>query len=257
MLIKSLEKALRILLSFKSQRKSQTLLDISKHTSIPLTSLYRFLGTLEKHGFVKAGAGGKSYQLGPALFRLGMFSYDSVDLREVAKPEMEKVAELTGESVFLTVRDGRSSVCIESAEGKHRVRLTQRIGAVLPLHAGAAARILLAYMPEAERQNMLKTLELRALGPGTITRRPVLEKKIRAIPSRGFDVSKEEVDTGSCGVAVPVFSEKGEVIAALASGGPIYRFTDKNIKQIVYRLSKASHMIGKNLGLARERAISQ
>lgn len=257
MVVKSLEKALRILLSFESHRKSQTLLDISKHTSIPLTSLYRFLGTFEKHGFVKADAGGKCYQLGPALFRLGMSSCDSADLREVAKPEMEKVAEITGESVFLTVRDGRSSVCIESAEGKHRVRLTQRIGAVLPLHAGAAARVLLAYMPEPERQHMLKTLELRALGPGTVTRRAVLEKKIRAIPSRGFDVSREEVDAGSCGVAVPVFSEKGEVIAALASGGPVYRFTDKKIKQIVYRLSKASQIIGKNLGSASEGAVSQ
>lgn len=257
MVVKSLEKALRILLSFESHRKSQTLLDISKHTSIPVTSLYRFLGTFEKHGFVKADASGKSYQLGPALFRLGMSSYDSADLREVGKPEMEKVAGITGESVFLTVRDGRSSVCIESAEGKHRVRLTQRIGAVLPLHAGAAARVLLAYMPEPERQNMLKTLELRALGPGTTTRRAVLEKKIRAIPSRGFDVSREEVDEGSCGVAVPVFSEKGEVIAALASGGPVYRFTDKKIKQIVYWLSKASQVIGKNLGLAGGRAASQ
>ncbi|MBI2088410.1 MAG: IclR family transcriptional regulator [Deltaproteobacteria bacterium] len=257
MLVKSLEKALRILLSFESHRKSQTLLDISKHTSIPLTSLYRFLGTLEKHGFVKADAGGKSYQLGPALFRLGMLSYDSVDLREVAKAEMERVAGITGESIFLTVRDGSNSVCIESAEGKHRVRLTQRIGAVLPLHAGAAARVLLAYMPEPERQNMLKTLELRALGPGTITRRTVLEKKIRAIPRRGFDVSREEVDAGSCGVALPVFSAKGEVVAALASGGPIYRFTDKKIRQLVDRLSKASQIIGKNLGLTGERVLSK
>jgi DNA-binding IclR family transcriptional regulator len=170
---------------------------------------------------------------------------------------MERVAAITGESIFLTVRDGGNSVCIESAEGKHRVRLTQRIGAVLPLHAGAAAKVLLAYMPEPERQNIVKTLDLRALGPGTITGRMELERKIRAIRSRGFDVSREEVDVGSCGVAVPVFAEKGEVVAALASGGPIYRFTDKKIKQLVDRLSRASQMIGKNLALASERVVSR
>jgi DNA-binding IclR family transcriptional regulator len=65
------------------------------------------------------------------------------------------------------------------------------------------------------------------------------------------------VDSGSCGVAVPVFSEKDEVIAALASGGPIYRFTDKKIKQLADQLSKASHIIGKSLGLASERAASK
>ena len=255
MLIKSLEKALRILLSFEPERRSQTVLQISKHTSIPITSLYRFLTTLEKYGFIRGDKEGRFYRLGPTLFRLGMLSYDSVDLREVAKPEMEKVAAMSGESIFLTVRDGRNSVCIESAEGRHRVRLTQRIGAVLPLHAGAAAKILLSYLPEPQRQNILKTLELRALGPRTITRRTMLEREISIIRSRGFGVSKEEVDAGSCGVAVPVFSEKGEVVAALASGGPIYRFTDKKIKQLVDQLSKASQMIGKNLGLASERVV--
>jgi DNA-binding IclR family transcriptional regulator len=257
MLVKSLEKALRILLSFEPERQSQTLLQISKHTSIPVTSLYRFLETFEKYGFIRGDKERRFYQPGPTLFRLGMLSYDSVDLRELAKPEMERVAEITGESVFLTVRDNINSVCIESAEGNHRVRLTQRIGAVLPLHAGAAAKVLLAYMPEPEREDMLKALELRALGPGTVTRRTVLVKKIRTIRSRGFDVSREEVDAGSCGVAVPVFSEKGEVVAALASGGPIYRFTDKKIKQLVDRLLEASQMIGKNLGLASERVVSK
>ena len=255
MVVKSLEKALRILLSFEPERQSQTLLEMSKQTSIPVTSLYRFLQTFEKYGFIQGDKEGRLYRLGPTLFRLGMLSYDSVDLREVAKPEMEKVAGITEESIFLTVRDGSNSVCIESAEGKHRVRLTQRIGAVLPLQAGAAAKVLLAYMPEPERQNILKTLELRALGPGTITRRTMLEREIGIIRSRGFGVSKEEVDAGSCGVAVPIFSEKGEVVAALASGGPIYRFTDKKIKQLVDRLSKASQMIGKNLGLAGERVV--
>lgn len=257
MLVKSLDKALRILLSFEPERESQTLLQISKHTSIPVTSLYRFLKTFEKYKFVKSDPQGKLYQLGPTLFHLGMLSYNSVDLREAAKPEMERVAETTGESVFLTVRHDNHSVCIESAEGRHRVRLTQGIGAVLPLHAGAAAKVLLAYRPEPERQNMLKTLELRALGPGTITRRTVLEREIRTIRSRGFGVSREEVDAGSCGVAVPVFSGKGEVVAALASGGPIYRFTDKKIKQLLDRLSKASRTIGKNLGLVSERVVQK
>lgn len=257
MLVKSLEKALRILLSFESNRKSQSLLEISKQTSIPVTSLYRFLRTLEKHGFIKTDAEGKSYQLGPTLFRLGMLSYDSVDLREVAKPEMEKVAEITGESIFLTVRDHNNSVCIESAEGSHRVRLTQQIGAALPLHAGAAAKILLAYLPDPERQKTIESLDLRPLSPGTVTNRTALERKIRLIRTRGFDVSKEEVDAGACGVAVPIFSEKGEVVAALASGGPIYRFTDKKIKRLVDRLSKASQIIGKNLRSASERVVSK
>jgi len=257
MLVKSLEKALRIMLSFGPERQSQALLEISKHTSIPATSLYRFLQTFEKYGFIQGDKEGRLYRLGPTLFRLGMLSYDAVDLREVAKPEMEKVAGITGESIFLTVRDGSNSVCIESAEGKHRVRLTQRIGAVLPLQAGAAAKVLLAYMPEPARQNILKTLELPALGPRTITRRTTLEREIGIIRSRGFGVSKEEVDAGSCGVAVPIFSEKGEIVAALASGGPIYRFTDKKIKQLVDRLSKASQIIGKNLGSASERVVSK
>mgnify|MGYP001560798930 CR=1 FL=1 len=249
MLVKSLEKALRILLSFEPERQSQTLSQMSKHTSIPVTSLYRFLKTFEKFRFVKTDPQGKSYQLGPALFRLGMLSYNSVDLREAAKPEIERLAGVSGESIYLTVRHEDHSVCIQSAEGKHRVRLTQRIGAALPLHAGAAAKILLAYMSEPERQNMLKSLRLRELGPGTITEKSELEKEVRTIRSRGYAVSREEVDAGSSGVAVPVLSGSGEVVAALACGGPIYRLTDKTIRELVKELSKASRIIGQKLSL--------
>lgn len=224
-------------------------MEIARHTSMPVTSLYRFLETFEKFGIVKKDLEGKSYQLGPTLFRLGMLSYDSVDLRKAAKPEMEKAAAFTGESIFLTVRDGTNSVCIESAEGRHRVRLTQRIGAALPLHAGAAAKVLLAYMSESERQVVIKRLRLRVWGPGTITSKSELEKEVRTIRSRGYAVSREEVDAGSSGVAVPVFAASGEVVAALACGGPIYRLTDKTIRELLQRLSKASRAIGREFSL--------
>ena len=254
MLIKSLDKALRILLSFEPEREIQTLLQISKRTSIPATSLYRFLETFEKFAFITADSDGKSYRLGPALFRLGMLAYNSADLREAAKPEMERLAGVTGESIFLTVRHEDRSVCIQSAEGKHRVRLTQRIGAALPLHAGAAARISLAYMAEPERQRMIKSLELRALGPGTITERSALERAARLVRSKEYAVSREEVDAGSSGVAVPVFSQGGEVVAALACGGPVYRLTEKKIRELVKELSKASRLIGGKLSLYERRS---
>lgn len=249
MTVKSLEKALQILLSFEPRRQSQTLLEISKRTSIPATSLYRFLETFEKYAFITAESEGKSYQLGPALFRVGMLAHNSVDLREAAKPEMERLADVTRESIFLTVRHEDRSVCIQSAEGKHRVRLTQGIGAALPLHAGAAARILLAYMAEPERQRMIKSLELRALGPGTITERSALERAARLVRSKGYAISREEVDAGTSGVAVPVFSQSGEVVAALACGGPGYRLAEETIKELVKELSKASRIIERKLGL--------
>ena len=253
MLVKSLEKAIRILLSFESTGQSQNITEISEHVSMPVTSLYRFLKTFEKYGFIQSDADGKLYQLGWRLFRLGLLSHNSVDLREAAKPEMVRVAEVTGEPVFLTVRHDNNSVCIESVEGRHRVRLSQRIGTVLPLHAGAAAKVLLAYMSDPARRDMIRSLDLRTLGPRTIRRRTVLEKRVHAVRSRGFDVSKEEVDPGACGVAVPVFSEDGNVIAALVSGGPIYRFSDKKIRQLVDELAKASQVIGEKSGWAGEK----
>src|SRR3989304_8894725 len=99
MLVKSLDKALRILLSFEPERESQTLLQISKRTSIPVTSLYRFLKTFEKYKFIKSDLQGKLYQLGPTLFHLGMLSYNSVDLREGGKHEEEREEEKTGANV--------------------------------------------------------------------------------------------------------------------------------------------------------------
>jgi DNA-binding IclR family transcriptional regulator len=249
MVVKSLEKALKILLSFEPHRKHQTLLQISKNTSIPATSLYRFLKTFDKCGFITTDAHEKSYQLGPALFRLGMLAHNSVDLREAAKPETEMLAEMTGESIFLTVRHGDRSVCIQSVEGRHRLRLTQRIGAALPLHAGAAARLLLAYMADGERQQMIKSLELRALGPRTITKKSELERGARLIQSKGYAISREEVDAGTSGVAVPIFSHSGEVVAALACGGPVYRLNDETIRKLVRELSKASGIIGRKLSL--------
>jgi DNA-binding IclR family transcriptional regulator len=248
MVVKSLEKAIRILLSFESNGQRQNISELSEHASIPVTSLYRFLKTFEKHGFIQIDPDGKHYQLGWRLFRLGLLSHNPVDLRKTANPEMERLAQSTGESIFLTVRHDNNSVCIESVEGRHAVRLTQRIGAVLPLHAGAAAKVLLAYMPEPARRKMIRSLDLRALGPRTITSKAILEKRILTVRSREFDVSNEEVDPGACGVAVPVFSEEGNVVAALAGGGPTYRLRKAKITQLVDGLSKASKIIARKLG---------
>jgi DNA-binding IclR family transcriptional regulator len=149
-------------------------------TGLPRATAHRLASALEVHGFV-ARAGDGRFQLGARLSQPA--------LPTVARPALEQLREATGESVQLYVRRGAQRLCVEALESPHGLRTIVPVGALLPLDAGSAGRVL------REDESALK---------------------------KGWAESVEERQKGVASVSAPVY-EDGRLVAAVSVSGPVER----------------------------------
>jgi DNA-binding IclR family transcriptional regulator len=159
-----------------------TLADLVDATGLPRATAHRLAAALEVHGFVGRDGDGR-YEPGPRLSTLG--------LPLLARPALEELREATGESVQLYVRRGERRLCVDALESPHGLRTIVPVGALLPLDAGSAGKVL---------------------------------RGDAAAAKRGWAESVEERQRGVASVSAPVY-EDGRVVAAVSVSGPIDRTT--------------------------------
>jgi DNA-binding IclR family transcriptional regulator len=174
---------------------------------------------MERLGLVERGSRRGTYRLGLKLFRLGSAVVSRFDERAAALPVMERIHEETGETVFLCVRRGLEAVCIERLDGRRVQSLALRLGGSLPLHAGAAPRILLAFESPEFWAEYLAARAPEQLTPNTPTRPDVLYPLLEQTRESGYAVSDEDVTIGIAAVGAPIRDYNGTVRAALSISG--------------------------------------
>jgi len=149
-------------------------------TGLPRATAHRLAAALEVHGFVGRAVDGR-FQLGARLSQPG--------LPAIARPALERLRDATGESVQLYVRRGDQRLCVEALESPHGLRTIVPVGALLPLDAGSAGKIL---------------------------------SQDAAALKRGWAESVEERQRGVASVSAPVY-EDGGLVAAVSVSGPVER----------------------------------
>ena len=193
--------------------------DLAGLTSEPRSSVYRLVGALRTLGYVEAGAKPATYRLGLELFRLGSATARRLDERDAALPTMQRIHDETGETVFLCVRRGREAVCIERIDGKFVQSLALRLGGSLPLHAGGAPRVLLAFEPREFWEEHVATQPLEQFTASTpITAEPLFAA-LEQVRELGYATSDGDVTEGIAAVGAPIFGGRGQIRAALSVSG--------------------------------------
>lgn len=212
----------------------------------PKTSVHRIVGSLVEMGFLQKEPDG-GYVLGLAFLQYGQLVADRLDIRREALPIMQRLRDETGEAVNLIVRVGDEAIYIEKVESPQPVRLYTQIGRRAPLYAGACPRILLAFLPPAERERYLAESELKPIARGTVTDRDRLRKLVRETLANGYTVSRSELEDDSTAVAAPVFDYSGPV-AGLSLAGPDVRFPEERLPELAAKVVKAAQEISRRLG---------
>lgn len=188
---------------------------IAAEVEVPLSTVYRYLRTLRELDLVEERDG--SYVPGWRLLELSGQDLAHTRLVELGHGFLRELAETTGETAVLTVRAGTHAMCLRQVESRHPIRFAFRINQLLPLHAGAGQRILLAHAPQAviDRvlQQPLRHITTRTPGLVAVTR------ELEQIRQEGTLISRGELYPGAVAVAVPVFVD-GEIICSLAVAGP-------------------------------------
>lgn len=232
------DKVLDVLLLFDESRPELTAGEITNLIGAPRSTTYRYIRTLRDKELLQKNASG-GFALGPRVLQLARAAQKQRDIGQVALPIMEELGRQTRETILLTRRFGRHSVCIERVEGSQTVRISFERGHVQPLHAGASSKLLLAYAGETEWDQLL-TLPLEAFTKDTITQPELLKSQLHKIRGQGYCVSNGEVDLGARAVAVPVKDNRGRLLAALTVVGPAFRMNDQVVADHLALLKAAA-----------------
>ncbi|MFQ5857529.1 MAG: IclR family transcriptional regulator [Anaerolineae bacterium] len=224
-----------------------TLAQISRDSGLSKNKTFRILSTLEKHRLVKRDEVG-AYHLGVRFLDFGQRVRREMGLLEASRPVLDWLVEQTRETVFLGVVDGSEALCVDMRESPQSIRLFAEVGRRAPLYTGGVPKVLLAFLPEEERDAMLETIELKPITPHTITDRRTLEKLLRVIRNQGYIVTADDLDVGAHSIAAPILDHRGKVIAAISVAGPSNRFTDEHIQRYVKLIRQGAAQISRALG---------
>jgi IclR family pca regulon transcriptional regulator len=215
----SLERGLAILAAFKPERAVLGVSEIARDISLSRSTAHRYISTLVQLGYLQQDPGTKKYRLGPRVLDLGFSAINSMELREISLPHLQQLRDETGHTVNMAILDGVEIVYIErvrsSRPGEAEVDLNLHVGSRLPAYCTSAGKVLLAYLPLDEQRARLRTIQQVQRGPNTITSRSDLVEELARIRRTGLAVNNEELAYGLRSMAVPVYAQSGDVVAAI------------------------------------------
>jgi DNA-binding IclR family transcriptional regulator len=235
---KVVEKTLRVLDLFTVERPSWSVTEIARELEMPTATTHRIVRALAGRSYLARV--GSRYRLGYAAIDLGRRATASVDLRARLGEVLRELARTTGETALLTVYDEsrHGSLCVDRIETTHSLRLTIEIGRVTPIHAGASAKALLAFLEQPIVDEILAG-RLERLGPGTITDPKRLRDELNEIRRRGWASSYEENNAGAWGLAAPILVGGG-VVASIGFAAPTARHSESAVRSLVKLVREAA-----------------
>ncbi|BDG58962.1 IclR family transcriptional regulator [Caldinitratiruptor microaerophilus] len=247
----SLERGLQILFALERFPEGLTAAEIAAEAGIPASTVYRYLRKLSAWGLVTSTPGSSRYWLGNRLLSLAGKVPAERELVAVARPHMTALSRRLEETVLLTQVSGHEAICLERVESRQVVRLSFDRGVVLPLHAGASARVLMAYLEPEEVDAVIRSVGLPRYTENTITDPDRLKAVLQEVRERGYAISDEEMDRGVRSISMPVRDPEGRVVAGMCVVGPRFRLGDERVPEILSALREATDAVTRDLAQRR------
>lgn len=226
--------------SCASSGRPLTLVDLSKRTGLPKTTLHRVCWKLVGLGMLSHEDDG--FQVSPKLFALGSMHPGLRRIRAVAMPWLHELSARTEWATNLAILAEGRALVVEEVYGLKVGPMERMVGVRLPLHATAIGKALLSGYGERELEDYLSHGFLQPFTLSTVVRPNLLREQIDRIRTNGVALSHEEWAAGTSGIAAPIYSG-GSVIAAIAVVGKSDRRVTQTNAQYVraagLRLSRA------------------
>lgn len=245
--MQTFERAVAVLNCFTLEEPKLGVREISRKIGLSASTTGRIMSGLKDMGFLSQNAD-RTYSLGAAVMAWAGVYTATLDVRKTAMPAVDQLHRDTQETISLYILQGDERVCVERRESPHTVRLVTRIGRRLPLYAGSAGKVFLAFLPETRSKEILDNSELKPFTSSTIIDRSLLDAELEVVRRQGYAVSTGEWQKEASGIAAPIFGPSREVIAALSISGPSQRFTDSTIREYAPVVTGAAQDVSWNMG---------
>jgi IclR family acetate operon transcriptional repressor len=215
-----LRKARRVLDCFSDEGARLTFQQVQRGSELPASTCLRLLQSLVGEGFLDRV--GDHYRPGINLLHWASLVPAAHEVINDAAPFLARLREATGETACLYVRDSLQRTCVAMDQSRHSVIRQLHVGKVMPLGAGSAGKVFLAF-DEALYQE-IKAQGLVAYTARTLTDPDALEEDLRQVRATGVSTSVGERDLSAASISAPVFDARGEVVAVIGIAGPKQRF---------------------------------
>lgn len=216
---RSLERGLTILAAFRPGRPLLGVSELSREIGLSRSTAHRYVATLARLGYLRQDQVTRKYRLGPRVLDLGFSAISSMGLREISTPILKQLSEATGHTVNMAILDGPDIVYVERSrsarQDQREIDLDLHVGSRLPAYCTSMGKVLLAYLPPPELEEMLGAVELVRRGPNTLVRREELVAELTGVRETGLAVNNEELAFGLRSIAAPVRGPGGDVVAAI------------------------------------------
>jgi DNA-binding IclR family transcriptional regulator len=231
-----------LVLQYLEQHGDAGVTELGEHLGVSPSTAHRLARTLVDVGFVDQDHRTERYHLGPALIPLGRAA-EARSGFDALRPELEELAQVTGESVSLGVRQGSSVLIVLRVASPHPLRFDQEPGSRVPIHASAMGKALLAFAPLGTG----RVRRLDAITDATITDPARLDAELAEVRSRGWALNDEERNRGVRAIGVPLLDGHGFAIAAIAVQGPTLRITDERVDELADTATARAALMARHL----------
>ncbi|MGO4714167.1 IclR family transcriptional regulator [Bradyrhizobium sp. 2TAF24] len=226
--VSALARGLEVLSAFRARDRALGNLELAKRTGLPKPTISRITHTLTQLGYLAYDARSATYQLGGSTLSLSYVALANLDVRRVARPTMERLADSHNLHVALAMRDKQMMLNIETCEGQGLVGLRLATGSRMPVAVTAIGKAYLAAVADDERNSLMDAIRRQHGEDWPMIVRSV-ERATRDVAERGFCVSAGEWRKDINAVGAPVVAPGGSTVYALSIGGPAYLMSQEQL----------------------------
>lgn len=217
---------------------------IARNVGLTQATTHRLLQSLVTEGVVEQDERSKLYRLSIDFFALASRAGDAGGLRALCRPALLRLSGSLGDSIFLLVRSGFDAVCLDRSEGPFPIRsFTGDIGGRIALGVGQGSLAILAFLPEAEREEVIR-FNLSRVREYGVYDEVYLRTEIEKVRQQGYAGRNTGLLEGMAGVAVPICDREGRAVAALSVGTIADRLNPDRLPTVVELLKREAASVG-------------
>jgi DNA-binding IclR family transcriptional regulator len=248
--VQVLDRALAIIDALAKEKEDVGLMQLSAGLGLHKSTVHRLLMILERHRMVEREPQSGRYRLGLRLFELGALAIARFNIRDRARPHIERVLFETEETVHLCVLDAGEVLYVDRVEPSRSVRIESKIGRLSPAHCSSVGKAMLAHLPEREVDDIIKQHGLPRMTSKTIVTPADLKAELQIVRERGYAIDDEEAEEGVRCVGAVVLGHNGRALGAISTSAPSFRLPMERVPAVAAAVCRAARAVSEELGYA-------
>lgn len=247
--VRSVNRAIDILERLAAQ-PGLTLTQLASTLEMPKSTCFNILQTLVARGLLTESPDTGRFRLGATAIRLGGACLDQLDVRQTARPVMERLSTDAGETVILAVMQepNLDVIYIDKVVSSKAVVANSDLGRKDKAYCTALGKAMLAWLPSERLERYLRSTKLVPVTPRTVTSPGALREQLSLVRAQGWAINDGELDNEGGGVAAPIFDHTGQAVAAISLAVPRFRMSPDRLQGLTAQVLTATREISFRLG---------